>query len=135
MYDIRDVRGLTRPADIMEWYRSGHNEHDWKSCDGQKPSEGSNPSHSAKIGDVCKNIADLLFHKGEVHAEQIRDCYGRPAFGELSSQTSGFVLSGQLRLYQWRDGSGWGRTGCLYSWRIGAGRRIYRPCDCNHSPL
>ena len=32
----------------MEWYRSGHNEHDWKSCDGQKPSEGSNPSHSAK---------------------------------------------------------------------------------------
>ena len=31
----------------MEWYRSGHNEHDWKSCDGQKPSEGSNPSHSA----------------------------------------------------------------------------------------
>ena len=33
----------------MEWYRSGHNEHDWKSCDGQKPSEGSNPSHSAKV--------------------------------------------------------------------------------------
>ncbi len=32
----------------MEWYRRGHNEHDWKSCDGQKPSEGSNPSHSAK---------------------------------------------------------------------------------------
>lgn len=31
-----------------EWYRRGHNEHDWKSCDGQKPSEGSNPSHSAK---------------------------------------------------------------------------------------
>ena len=28
-------------------YRSGHNEHDWKSCDGQKPSEGSNPSHCA----------------------------------------------------------------------------------------
>ena len=48
MYDIKAVRGLTRPADIMEWYRSGHNEHDWKSCDGQKPSEGSNPSHSAK---------------------------------------------------------------------------------------
>ena len=32
----------------MQWYRSGHNEHDWKSCDGQKPSEGSNPSHCAK---------------------------------------------------------------------------------------
>ena len=47
MYDIRAVRGLTRPVDIMEWYRSGHNEHDWKSCDGQKPSEGSNPSLSA----------------------------------------------------------------------------------------
>ena len=65
MYDIKAVRGLTRPADIMEWYRSGHNEHDWKSCDGQKPSEGSNPSHSAKIGDVLSNIADLLFIKGK----------------------------------------------------------------------
>ena len=32
-----------------QWYRSGHNEHDWKSCDRQKRSEGSNPSHCAKI--------------------------------------------------------------------------------------
>ena len=45
----------------MEWYRSGHNEHDWKSCDGQKPSEGSNPSHSAKIGSLRKKAADFLF--------------------------------------------------------------------------
>ena len=37
-----------REMEYLEWYRSGHNEHDWKSCDGQKPSEGSNPSHSAK---------------------------------------------------------------------------------------
>lgn len=39
-------------GNAMEWYRRGHNEHDWKSCDGQKPSEGSNPSHSAKIPNV-----------------------------------------------------------------------------------
>ena len=32
-----------------QWYRSGHNEHDWKSCVGQKPTEGSNPSHCAII--------------------------------------------------------------------------------------
>ena len=32
----------------MQRYRRGHNEHDWKSCDGQKPSEGSNPSRCAK---------------------------------------------------------------------------------------
>ncbi len=31
----------------MEQYRRGHNEHDWKSCDGQKPSKGSNPFCSA----------------------------------------------------------------------------------------
>ena len=30
-----------------EQYRSGHNEHDWKSCDGDKPSESSNLSCSA----------------------------------------------------------------------------------------
>ena len=34
-------------ADLQR-YRRGHNEHDWKSCDGQKPSEGSNPSRCAK---------------------------------------------------------------------------------------
>ena len=39
---------------VMEWYRSGHNEHDWKSCDGQKPSEGSNPSHSARKQENAK---------------------------------------------------------------------------------
>ena len=62
MYDIRAVRGLTRPADIMEWYRSGHNEHDWKSCDGQKPSEGSNPSHSArKILEISRFRGFFLF--------------------------------------------------------------------------
>ena len=32
----------------LQRYRRGHNEHDWKSCDGQKPSEGSNPSRCAK---------------------------------------------------------------------------------------
>ena len=48
MYDIKAVRGLTRPADIMEWYRSGHNEHDWKSCVRQKRTESSNLSCCAK---------------------------------------------------------------------------------------
>ena len=45
------MRERRRGQRNMEWYRSGHNEHDWKSCDGQKPSEGSNPSHSAKTED------------------------------------------------------------------------------------
>ncbi len=31
----------------MQWYRRGHNEHDWKSCCRQKRHEGSNPSHCA----------------------------------------------------------------------------------------
>ena len=34
-------------AEQMQWYRSGHNEHDWKSCCRQKRHEGSNPSHCA----------------------------------------------------------------------------------------
>ncbi len=33
----------------LEWYRSGHNEHDWKSCGRVERPEGSNPSHSAKM--------------------------------------------------------------------------------------
>ena len=32
----------------MQWYRRGHNEHDWKSCCRQKRHEGSNPSHCAR---------------------------------------------------------------------------------------
>ena len=31
----------------MEWYRSGHNEHDWKSCCRDERHAGSNPAHSA----------------------------------------------------------------------------------------
>ena len=45
----------------MEWYRRGHNEHDWKSCDGQKPSEGSNPSHSAKTPNVKRSGFSFFF--------------------------------------------------------------------------
>ena len=45
-YEIQ-YKSCLRQRPLMEWYRRGHNEHDWKSCDGQKPSEGSNPSHSA----------------------------------------------------------------------------------------
>ena len=33
---------------IVEQYRSGHNGHDWKSCDGRKPSVSSNLTCSAK---------------------------------------------------------------------------------------
>ena len=40
----------------MEWYRSGHNEHDWKSCVRQKRTEGSNPSHSAKKQRIPKPL-------------------------------------------------------------------------------
>ena len=40
----------------MEWYRSGHNEHDWKSCVRQKRTEGSNPSHSAMKKDLRKQV-------------------------------------------------------------------------------
>ena len=58
---------MTETADIMELYRSGHNEHDWKSCDGQKPSEGSNPSHSAKIGSLRKKAADFLFSQKKTY--------------------------------------------------------------------
>ena len=35
----------------MQWYRRGHNEHDWKSCCRQKRHEGSNPSHCAILSD------------------------------------------------------------------------------------
>ena len=41
---ILAVEPLAPRQHIMQQYRRGHNEHDWKSCDGQKPSEGSNPS-------------------------------------------------------------------------------------------
>ena len=34
-------------APILEQYRSGHNGHDWKSCDGRKPSVSSNLTCSA----------------------------------------------------------------------------------------
>lgn len=53
---------MTEAADIMEWYRSGHNEHDWKSCDGQKPSEGSNPSHSAKTKKLQEHMFLQFFY-------------------------------------------------------------------------
>ncbi len=50
----------------MEWYRRGHNEHDWKSCDGQKPSEGSNPSHSAIAGAKFALLRRFLFSRIQV---------------------------------------------------------------------
>ena len=61
VYYNRAVSEMTEAADIMEWYRSGHNEHDWKSCDGQKPSEGSNPSHSAKRNSKPNGFEFLSF--------------------------------------------------------------------------
>ena len=68
---------VDRARDRMEWYRRGHNEHDWKSCDGQKPSEGSNPSHSAKNPErIC-----------------VRDFYFFPIHYSLSLTDSGEVQS------------------------------------------
>ena len=40
----------------MQWYRSGHNEHDWKSCCRQKRHEGSNPSHCASENPVTMPV-------------------------------------------------------------------------------
>ena len=45
----------------MQWYRRGHNEHDWKSCCRQKRHEGSNPSHCAILSDQnrCTHLKPL----------------------------------------------------------------------------
>ena len=44
----------------MQWYRSGHNEHDWKSCCRQNRHESSNLSHCAKIPQPVR-VAGFLF--------------------------------------------------------------------------
>ena len=41
------VSAVRRRTEYLQWYRRGHNEHDWKSCCRQKRHEGSNPSHCA----------------------------------------------------------------------------------------
>ena len=65
---------LLEAADL-EWYRRGHNEHDWKSCDGQKPSEGSNPSHSAIIDKLPAKLVDFfLSTQGVLIREGIVSC-------------------------------------------------------------
>ena len=43
-------RNVNCDGRYLEWYRSGHNEHDWKSCGRVERPEGSNPSHSAMKG-------------------------------------------------------------------------------------
>ena len=43
-----------------EQYRSGHNEHDWKSCDGDKPSESSNLSCSATASQATYRLRRFL---------------------------------------------------------------------------
>ena len=53
----------------MQQYRRGHNEHDWKSCDGHKPSEGSNPSHSAMSEQAYVSLAPTFL---EVRARSRR---------------------------------------------------------------
>lgn len=62
-------------APVMEQYRSGHNGHDWKSCDGRKPSVSSNLTCSANgkrppIREVfcCYDEAPLLIHLFLEHA-------------------------------------------------------------------
>ena len=44
----------------LEGYRSGHNENDSKSFDGQKPSVGSNPTPSAKSRETSKGVSLFL---------------------------------------------------------------------------
>ena len=48
-----------------QWYRSGHNEHDWKSCVGQNLTEGSNPSHCAKKESSTRQGGAFLFRVAE----------------------------------------------------------------------
>ena len=48
----------------LEKYRSGHNEHDWKSCCRQKRHEGSNPSHCAR-GIANPNGLAISFYKAQ----------------------------------------------------------------------
>lgn len=55
--------GVGKRAAHMEQYRSGHNGHDWKSCDGHKPSEGSNPSHSATKKTTAKAVVFFVATK------------------------------------------------------------------------
>ena len=53
-------RNLSCDSRYLEWYRSGHNEHDWKSCGRVERPEGSNPSHSAlKITE--KQVFSVIF--------------------------------------------------------------------------
>ena len=49
-------------AFYMQWYRSGHNEHDWKSCSRDERLEGSNPSYSAIIHRNFDRIAVDFFY-------------------------------------------------------------------------
>ena len=51
----------------LERYRSGHNENDSKSFDGQKPSVGSNPTRSAikETSFVCRGKRGFFLHLGQ----------------------------------------------------------------------
>lgn len=81
---------MTEAADIMEWYRSGHNEHDWKSCDGQKPSEGSNPSHSAKRNSKPNGFEFLSFCRFQLPMK-------KSLFFKLNSHSRCFMIFTEIK--------------------------------------
>ena len=72
-------RNVNCDGRYLEWYRSGHNEHDWKSCGRVERPEGSNPSHSAKmeapdnliIGCFCLYIFRFYQPNTELHIKNV----------------------------------------------------------------
>ena len=59
----------------MQMSRSWSSAHDWKSCNGQKPFEGSNPSFSARKRQVSTETCRFQLYSpyGELYAPSVRD--------------------------------------------------------------
>ena len=76
---FRAYRNLSCDSGYLEWYRSGHNEHDWKSCGRVERPEGSNPSHSAImkapenliLRRFCFYIQIVLWVKSEFYKKNV----------------------------------------------------------------
>ena len=74
------INFAVRSKKNMQWYRRGHNEHDWKSCCRQKRHEGSNPSHCAKTKSVTLMVT--LFFLAQLKADTRID-YGQIMVGAI----------------------------------------------------
>ena len=74
----------------MQWYRRGHNEHDWKSCCRQKRHEGSNPSHCAKNKGRHQKVTPFIFGAIKARSEIIRsfDKLKTPVLGRLTQENT-----------------------------------------------